>query len=235
MKKNVVLITAFTVAISIVGCGQKAYVDYSDVAPTTQYENGSGQVSPYNTPNANKSSMVSEENVEDSSEQGLPGFGEQIELVDEGTATTGTTESASTTTGTDMSISNEESLDLIELPIVTFYQGDKKLNFMLDSGSNLSIIDINAVNNLKLKYVKLNKVNSILGINGETRDAGFVNMKFSYKHINFDYDFQYLDLSNVVNSLKQDGITIHGILGNQFFVKYKYVLDFNDLIAYSKK
>ena len=132
-------------------------------------------------------------------------------------------------------MSFKESLDLIELPIVTFYQGDKKLNFMLDSGSNLSIIDINAVNNLKLEYKKLNKVNSILGINGETRDAGFVNMKFSYKHINFDYDFQYLDLSNVVNSLKQDGITIHGILGNQFFVKYKYVLDFNDLIAYSKK
>ena len=132
-------------------------------------------------------------------------------------------------------MSFKEALDLIELPIVTFYQGDKKLNFMLDSGSNLSIIDINAVNNLKLKYVKLNKVNSILGINGETRDAGFLNMKFSYKHINFDYDFQYLDLSNVVNSLKQDGITIHGILGNQFFTKYKYILDFNDLIAYSKK
>ena len=132
-------------------------------------------------------------------------------------------------------MSFKESLDLIELPIVTFYQGDKKLNFMLDSGSNLSIIDINAVNNLKLKYVKLNKVNGILGINGETRDAGFVNMKFYYKHLKFDYDFQYLDLSNVVNSLKQDGVTIHGILGNQFFVKYKYVLDFNDLIAYSKK
>ena len=132
-------------------------------------------------------------------------------------------------------MSFKEALDLIELPIVTFYQDDKKLNFMLDSGSNLSIIDINAVNNLKLEYVKLNKVNSIIGINGETRNAGFINLKFSYKHINFDYDFQYLDLSNVVDSLKQDGITIHGILGNQFFVKYKYVLDFNDLIAYSKK
>ena len=131
-------------------------------------------------------------------------------------------------------MSFKESLDLIELPIVTFYQGDKKLNFMLDSGSNLSIIDINAVNNLKLEYVKLNKVNSILGINGETRDAGFVNMKFYYKHLKFDYDFQYLDLSNVVNSLKQDGITIHGILGNQFFTKYKYILALNDLIAYSK-
>ena len=46
-------------------------------------------------------------------------------------------------------MSFKEALDLIELPIVTFYQGDKKLNFMLDSGSNLSIIDINAINNLK--------------------------------------------------------------------------------------
>ena len=132
-------------------------------------------------------------------------------------------------------MSFKEALDLIELPIVTFYQGDKKLNFMLDSGSNLSIIDINAVNNLKLKHTKLNKVNSIIGINGETRNAGFINLKFSYKHMNFDYDFQYLDLSNVVDSLKQNGITIHGILGNQFFIKYKYILDFNDLIAYSKK
>lgn len=132
-------------------------------------------------------------------------------------------------------MSFKEALDLIELPIVTFYQDDKKLNFMLDSGSNFSIIDINAVNNLKLKHTKLNKVNSIIGINGETRNAGFINLKFSYKHINFDYDFQYLDLSNVVDSLKQNGITIHGILGNQFFIKYKYILDFNDLIAYSKK
>ena len=132
-------------------------------------------------------------------------------------------------------MSFKESLDLIELPIVTFYQGDKKLNFMLDSGSNLSIIDINAVNNLKLEYVKLNKVNSILGINGETRDAGFVNMKFSYKHINFDYDFQYLDLSNVVDSLKQDGITIHGILGNNFFVRNKSILNFEEMKAYFQK
>lgn len=110
MKKYVVLLTTFLIMTSLMGCGQKAYVDYSDVAPTTQYENGSGQVSPYNTPNANKSNSDNAEATEDSSQQGLPGFGEQIELVDEGTAT----ETASTTTGTDISISSEESLDLVE-------------------------------------------------------------------------------------------------------------------------
>ena len=34
-------------------------------------------------------------------------------------------------------MSFKESLDVIELLIVTFYQGDKKRNFILDSGSNL--------------------------------------------------------------------------------------------------
>ena len=38
-------------------------------------------------------------------------------------------------------MSFREALDLVGLPIVTFYQGDKKLNFLLDTGANLSVIN----------------------------------------------------------------------------------------------
>jgi hypothetical protein len=35
--------------------------------------------------------------------------------------------------------------------------------------------------------------------------------------------------------MKQDtGVTLHGIIGSKFFNKFKYVLDFDELIAYSK-
>ena len=132
-------------------------------------------------------------------------------------------------------MSFKESLDLVEMPIVTFYQGDKKLNFMLDTGSNLSIIDSNAVSKLDINYTKLDKKSDIIGIYGDSKVANSINIRFVYKNLEFDYDFQCMDLSEAVNSIKQDGITIHGILGNQFFVKYKYILDFNDLVAYSKK
>ena len=38
-------------------------------------------------------------------------------------------------------ISFKEAMDLAELPVVTFYNGDVKLNFLLDTGSNISYIN----------------------------------------------------------------------------------------------
>ena len=38
-------------------------------------------------------------------------------------------------------MSFQNSMDLAELPVVTFRQGDKKINFLLDTGSNNCIID----------------------------------------------------------------------------------------------
>ena len=34
-------------------------------------------------------------------------------------------------------ISFREAMDLAELPVITFYNGDKKINFLLDTGSNI--------------------------------------------------------------------------------------------------
>lgn len=106
MKKYVGLVTVVAVAVTVMGCGQRAYVDYSTVSPTTQYETTSqGQVSPYNTPNANKSAE-NEASSQQQEQQGLPAMGEQFELLDEAPAGTETT--------TDMSFTTEESLDLVE-------------------------------------------------------------------------------------------------------------------------
>ena len=44
-------------------------------------------------------------------------------------------------------MSFRESMDLTDLPVVTFYQGNKKVNFLLDTGSNDSIINEEAVKN----------------------------------------------------------------------------------------
>ena len=40
-----------------------------------------------------------------------------------------------------VNMSFKEAMDLVELPVVTFYNGDKKLNFLLDTGSNISQIN----------------------------------------------------------------------------------------------
>ena len=48
-------------------------------------------------------------------------------------------------------ISFKEGLDLTELPIVTFKQGDKKLHFLLDTGSNISYINSEVIKDLEVE------------------------------------------------------------------------------------
>lgn len=131
-------------------------------------------------------------------------------------------------------MSFRESMDLTELPVVTFYQGDKKINFLLDTGSNNSLI--NAYCGLDIEFNGTNIESEIYGLNGEKIMAKCAKIKFSYKDFTFDYNFQVCNLSNTFEAIKKEtGVNIHGILGNQFFKEYSYILDFNKLVAYSKK
>ena len=56
-----------------------------------------------------------------------------------------------------------------------------------------------------------------------------------YNYITYNEKFQVVDMSYAFNSIKQStGVNIHGILGNSFFEKYGYVIDFKELVAYGK-
>lgn len=130
-------------------------------------------------------------------------------------------------------MSFKESMDLTELPVVTFYTKDnKKLNFLLDTGSNTSYI-----NEKELKHIeheKLPYASKVIGL-GEQMECQFIKVDFYYKDYKFECTLQSINLSDTFEQIKKEsGVTIHGILGSKFFAQYKYVLDFNELIAYRK-
>lgn len=131
-------------------------------------------------------------------------------------------------------ISFKEAMDLTELPIITFYNDNIKLNFLLDSGSNLSHINASVVQ--ELKDIKTEKTEiSVVGFSGKANFQEFCTIKINNKNNEYEEKFLIADLEDSFNAIKQEsGVTIHGILGNQFFEKYKYVLDFASLIAYTK-
>lgn len=53
-----------------------------------------------------------------------------------------------------VNMSFKEAMDLVELPVVTFFNGDKKLNFLLDTGSNISQINSSILPLLDYKKVE---------------------------------------------------------------------------------
>ena len=130
-------------------------------------------------------------------------------------------------------ISFRESMDLVQLPIVTFMNNGKKLNFLLDTGASYSSINEAALSGLT--YEETGEVGYGIGMEGVVReDRGYIKMLISYRGKEYDDEFQVVDLSSAFGAIKSEyGVTLHGILSNTFFQKYRYVLDFDELVAYS--
>ena len=132
-----------------------------------------------------------------------------------------------------ISMSFKESLDLTDLPIVTFYNNGCRYNFILDTGANLSVI--NSAISDSLKHEKVNAVGSVFGMEGNPTSVNYIKAPLEYKGTTYEELFQVIDMSTPFGRIKEEsGVLLHGILGNAFFTKYKYVLDFENLIAYSK-
>lgn len=133
-----------------------------------------------------------------------------------------------------VNMSFKEAMDLVDLPVITFYNNGKKFNFLLDTGATLSVIDFNVLNNFS--HEELDDTGTICGMEGNKIDVSYVRALLEYKGMNYEEDFQVVDMSAAFNQVKtESGVTLSGILGSLFFKRYQYVLDFDSLIAYSKK
>lgn len=131
-------------------------------------------------------------------------------------------------------MSFKESMDLVDLPVITFYNEGKKFNFLLDTGATKSVIDSNVLSDFH--HEKIDSTGVLWGMEGNTINVSYIKASLSYKDKFYEEDFQVVDMSDSFGKVKaESGVTLSGILGNSFFVKYQYVLDFNSLIAYSKK
>lgn len=132
------------------------------------------------------------------------------------------------------SIPFKESIDLINLPIVTFVNNNVKLHFLLDTGSDDSYINIDVLDKLVVKK-SYNVKRDIVTGNGSISSSQIVLMDISYKKQCFENAFVVSDMGEAFDAATgASGIKIHGILGSIFFAKYKYVLDYMKLEAYSK-
>ena len=134
-------------------------------------------------------------------------------------------------------MSLKESLDLTGIPIVTFTQENVKYNFLLDTGSDISYINSKIVDNSAIKYEATDyKLAGFISAGGlSSSDIKIIDIPFEYKKTSFKESFAVLDLTESFAQIKEEnGVTLHGILGNTFFTKYGYILDFKELKFYTK-
>lgn len=130
-------------------------------------------------------------------------------------------------------VSFQEAMDLVDLPIITVQNNNTKINLLLDTGSNSSYISPGILN--LLKYDEIDLTNTTVGFGGSSTHSKGCNMKIKYKKLTFEDTFIIMQSDDVFTAIKQEcGVQVHGILGSKFFDRYSYVIDFSDLTAYIK-
>lgn len=132
-------------------------------------------------------------------------------------------------------ISFKEALDLTELPVVTFVGKGRKLNFLIDTGANNSILNESVADKMKLTCeefdgVETNTAGGNINLNRVTN----LVIKFDDKR-EYDECFLISNMDDAFNNIKlETGVMIHGILGSNFFAKHKYIIDYDSLALYVK-
>ena len=120
------------------------------------------------------------------------------------------------------------ALSEIGLPTIIVEAQAKNLCFLLDTGSNINVLDKRVAEFFQLSG-GTNQQHQF-GIDGTLRTTNVVEMTFSLEEREYKAAFSVMDLSSAFGKVEEEsGIQIHGLLGCSFMEQQKWVLDFEKL------
>lgn len=121
------------------------------------------------------------------------------------------------------------------IPIATFYQGDTKLNFLLDTGSDKNVIDASVIDSLQHEKIHSADKQILTGVGGSI-EVEMCKICFDCGNERYETEFLVSDMKEAFKSIEDTcGNIIHGILGSLFLKENNIVLDFTNMTACSKK
>lgn len=121
-----------------------------------------------------------------------------------------------------------------ELIIVSFYNNSKKLNFIVDSGANVSHLDSSIIPELKCEHIS-NPYSKISTAGGDIDAGEFVRINLTRVKTGNIYTAEcgVLDLKSVMqDTIEEFGEDVHGVIGNDFLTKYGWIIDYPRLSIY---
>lgn len=126
----------------------------------------------------------------------------------------------------------KQNLTRIGLPLLIVKAQAKNLCFLLDTGSNINVLDKRVAEFFQLSGGTAQQRQ--FGIDGELRTSNIVEFSFSLEEREYKADFSVMDLSSAFGKVEEEsGIQIHGLLGCSFMEQQKWVLDFEKLCLFT--
>lgn len=104
------------------------------------------------------------------------------------------------------------------------------LCFLIDTGSTHNTLFDFVYNHFKNEFKLLDQTQNLMGIEGHYKETPSIEVTFNLEGKDYTSTFSVLDASEAIRQVQDEtGIQIHGVLGVQFLVKNKWIIDFNNL------
>lgn len=122
-------------------------------------------------------------------------------------------------------------LNKTKLPIIPVEIKGKHLCFIIDTGNTCSLIDSNVVEYFKDIVTSVGDYN-ISGIDGNKHKVDVVTLPFSFEGQSYSPNFCVKPLFEAVKGIEtESGIQVHGLLGTDFLMENKWIIDFDKLVV----
>lgn len=119
-------------------------------------------------------------------------------------------------------------------PIVAGEINGRKAYFLLDTGSDMTVLHERKASYYNFKVKKMMNPQKIMGISGRHENvnrAGNINLALGELPIISPY-FTY-DLSGIISSIyRKNSVKISGIIGSDVMIKYGFVIDYNQKLVH---
>ena len=122
----------------------------------------------------------------------------------------------------------ETTLSELGLIYASFTCNGKAMNFILDTGSNISYVDAAAVSEMNLELHECN--DSVMGLGGSQDMGYYCSLKLETPETVTLIDLPINDFSGPFGAIeRENGVKKHGLLGNNFLLACKYVIDYEKM------
>lgn len=130
-----------------------------------------------------------------------------------------------------MIYSLNHGLNKTKLPIIPVEIKGKHRCFIIDTGSTCSLIDSNVIEYFKDIATPVGDYN-ISGIDGTKHKVDVVTLPFSFEGQSYSPKFCVKSLLEAFKDIEtESGIQVHGLLGIDFLMGNKWIIDFDKLVV----
>lgn len=113
------------------------------------------------------------------------------------------------------------------LPLILTSGKTNNLCFLIDTGATHNTLFDFVYEHFKSEFKLLEGTYRTMGIEGHYKETPIIEATFNFEEKDYTSTFSVLDASEAIKQVQDEtGIQIHGVLGVQFLIENKWIIDF---------